>query len=141
MRSNPLSLSWCYTEFGQGRAAGLGDVTIEQVCNFQARNTSVLFLVLHRVRAGEGCGFLGEMTIEQVWHFQPQSTPVPFLVLHRVRAGEGCRVAHMSLSCCSPVTLASDVLQRALLAFLSNAPVSSPWFVASKLEGSRASAW
>ena len=50
-----LSLSWCYTEFGQGRAAGLGDVTIEQVCNFQARNTPVPFLVLHRVRAGEGC--------------------------------------------------------------------------------------
>ena len=109
----PLSLSWCYTELGQGRAAG----------------------------------FLGEMTIEQVWHFQPQSTPVPFLVLHRVRAGEGCRVAHMlvnvtqSLLCCSLVTLASDVLQRALLAFLSSPPVSSPWFVASKLEGSRASAW
>ena len=130
LRSNPLSLSWCYTEFGQGRAAGLGDVTIEQVCihNCQARNTPVPFLVLHRVRAGEGCGFLGEMTIEQVWHFQPQSTPVPFLVLHRVRAGEGCRVAHMlvnltqSLSCCSPVTLASDVLQRALLAFLSSPP-------------------
>ena len=123
-KQNPLSLSWCYTEFGQGRAAGLGDVTIEQV----SRNTPVPFLVLHRVRAGEGCGFLGEMTIEQVWHFQPQSTPVPFLVLHRVRAGEGCRVAHMlvnltqSLSCCSPVTLASDVLQRALLAFLSSPP-------------------
>ena len=31
-KQNPLSLSWCYTEFGQGRAAGLGDVTIEQVC-------------------------------------------------------------------------------------------------------------
>ena len=144
LRSNPLSLCWCYTEFGQGRAAGLGDVTIKQVCHFQARNTPVPFLVLQRVRAGEGCGFLGEMTIEQVWHFQPQSTPVPFLVLHRVRAGEGCRVAHMlvnvtqSLSCCSLVTLASDVLQRALL---SSAPVSSPWFVASKLEGSRASAW
>ena len=131
-----------------GEGCGFGcDVTIEQVCNFQARNTPVPFLVLHRVRAGEGCGFLGEMTIDQVWHFQPQSTPVPFLVLHRVRAGEGCRVAHMlvnvtqSLSCCSLVTLASDVLQRALLAFLSSAPVSSPWFVASRLEGCRASAW
>ena len=114
--------------------------------NFE-KQSPVPFLVSHRVRAGEGCGFLREMTIEQVWHFQPQSIPVPFLVLHRVRAGAGCRVAHMlvnltqSLSCCLPVTLASDVLQRALLTFLSSPPVSSPWFVASKLEGSRASAW
>ena len=52
LRNNPLSLSWCYTEFGQGRAAGLGDVTIKQVSHFQARNTPVPFLVLHRVRAG-----------------------------------------------------------------------------------------
>ena len=82
VRAGELSLSWCYTEFGQGRAAGLGDVTIEQVCHFQARNTPVPFLVLHRVRAGEGCGFLGEMSIEQVWHFQPRITPVPFLVFY-----------------------------------------------------------
>ena len=61
--------------------------------HFQPRSTPVPFLVLHRVRAGEGCGFLGEMTIEQVCIFQPRSAPVPFLVLHRVRAGEGCRLA------------------------------------------------
>ena len=75
----PLSLSWCYTELGQGRGI--------------SKQSPVPFLVLHRVRAGEGCGFLGEMTIEQVCHFQPRSAPVPFLVLHRVRAGEGCRLA------------------------------------------------
>ena len=54
----PLSLSWCYTEFGQGRG------------NFE-KQSPVPFLVLHRVWAGEG-------------KFQKQS-PVPFLVLHRVR--------------------------------------------------------
>ena len=102
-------------------------MTIEQVCHFQARNTPVPFLVLHRVRAGEGCGFLGEMTIEQVWHFPPRSTPVPFLVLHRVRAGEGCRVAHMlvnvtqSLSCCS-----LDTCQRRVAASAAGFSLERP---------------
>ena len=46
----PLSLSWCYTELGQGEG------------EYQSNPLSP-FLVLHRVRAGEGCGFLGEMTM------------------------------------------------------------------------------
>ena len=33
----------------------LGEMTIEQVWRFQPQSTPVPFLVLHRVRAGEGC--------------------------------------------------------------------------------------
>ena len=48
-----MMTSWCYTEL-EGRG-GFVVMTIEQLWHFQPRRIPVPFLVLHRVRAGEGC--------------------------------------------------------------------------------------
>ena len=78
---SPLSLSWCYTELGQG---GL---------QFTAIPITPLSLSWCYTEFGQGRGTLRSNPLSLSWcytefgqgrKFQKQS-PVPFLVLHRVR--------------------------------------------------------